>query len=265
MTTVIRLANANDADGIAQLMKDGYDPKMLAVTIYGCEGIARYLETQLTLPLELMDAQYVVAARDDDILGFIEFKLIRNAIFLNYICTSPETRGTGLAARMLYEGTRLARDEEHSTMYLDVFHDNTNALSWYRKVGFSPTTQSAWWRIPVQRASGRKGRVSGHAQAEVCHAAYGFSNITLTTSQRSYLVGKLGTEWFKTNQPCLLSDDEALASLATLDPRREILGLLPANYPGERFDNAERLHVADRMSIDLDTLLTTLAERSPPQ
>lgn len=265
MTSAIRLASANDAEGIAQLMKDGYDPKMLAVTIYGCEGITRYLKAQLTLPKELMDTQYVVAVRGDEILGFLEFKFIRAAIFLNYICIAPGTRGTGLAARMLYEGTRLARNEEHSTMCLDVFVDNTNAWKWYRKVGFSPVTQSAWWRIPMQRSSGRKGRVSGHAQADACHAAYGFSNITLTTSQRSYLVGKLGTEWFKTNQPCLLSDDEALASLAMLDPRRAILGLLPANYPCDRFDAAERLHVADRMSIDLDILLKTLADRRPPQ
>lgn len=262
--TAIRLASENDSIGIAQLMKRTYDPRILAVTIYGCDGIARFLEKQLSLPRDLIDTQYVVATRGEHILGFIEFKYERNAIFLNYICTASETRGTGLAASFLSEGTRLVRGNEHSTMCLDVFLDNTNAREWYRKVGFTSVSQSSWWRIPLGKASGRKGRISGHAQAEACQSAYGFSNLTLTTSQRSYFVGRLGTAWFKTNQPCLLSDEEAMASLAALDPERTILGLLPSDYSCERFVDVERLHIADRMMIDIDVLLSTLAERRPP-
>lgn len=263
--TAIRLARRDDSVGIAQLMKERYDPQVLAVTIYGCDGIARYLDTQLSLAPELLDVRYVVAEEHDGITGFIEFKFVRNSVFLNYICTSQHARGTGLAALMLQEGTRLIRDKEHSTMYLDVFRDNTSASEWYRRLGFRTMTQTAWWRIPLGRTSGKPGKVSGHAQAEACHVVYGFSNLTVTTSQRSYPIGKLGSRWFKTNQPCLLNDDEAMASLAALDPRRSLLGLLPSDYPCEHIEHAERLHLADRMSIDIDLLLRTLAGRRPPQ
>lgn len=264
--TAIRLARKNDSVGIARLMKESYDPSVLAVTIYGCDGIKHYLDAQLSLPDGLADARYVVAIDGDDIVGFAECKYVRSALFLNYICTSRESRGSGLAPQMLREATRLVREEGQSTMYLDVFRDNTNAWEWYRKMGFSPTSQTAWWRIPLRSAPGKKpGRISGHAQADACQRAFGFSNLTVTTSQRSYLIGKLGSSWFKTNQPCLLNDDEAMASLALLDSKRVLLGLLPSDYPCERIDKAERLHVADRMSIDIDVLLHTLADRRPPQ
>lgn len=44
-----------------------------------------------------------------------------------------------------------------------------------------------------------------------------------------------------------------------------LLGLPPCAYPCECIDDAERLHLADRLSIDIDVLLRAVTVRRPPQ
>lgn len=49
------------------------------------------------------------------------------------------------------------------------------------------------------------------------------------------------------------------------DRHNVLLGQAPSAYPRECIDGAERLHLADRLSIDIDVLLCAVTVRRPPQ
>ncbi|HEY0844740.1 MAG TPA: GNAT family N-acetyltransferase [Noviherbaspirillum sp.] len=251
--TTIRFATTADAGPIVALMKAAYDPKVLDVTIYGCDGIAQYLTAQLTLPPSLADTHYLVADNDGVLMGFTELRQVGTTIFVNYICTAADSRGAGIAQAMLRDGIRMVQRVNHASVSLDVFHDNTHARQWYRRLGFVPVGQTAWWGIHLAPVGAVPGCLSAYAQAEACQRAYGFSSFTVATSAGNYTIGKLGTQWFRTNDATLLHDEEALASLMVLDPNRQLLALLPLEQPYAHH-HAAILHFSERLSIEIGAL-----------
>lgn len=258
--TTIRFATTADADSIVALMKTAYDPKVLDVTVYGCHGIAQYLIAQLALPPSIAETHYLVADNEGVLQGVIELRYVGTAIFVNYLCTAPDRRGAGVAQAMLREGIPMVRRPHHASVSLDVFQDNIQARQWYRRLGFAPIAQTAWWRLPLVRRESVPGRVAAYAQATACHHAYGFSSFTMTTSAGDYTIGKLGTRWFRTSSAALLHDDEARACLVALDPRRQLLALLPLEQP-HACPDAEMVCLSERMTIQTEALLVHLAAR----
>lgn len=252
----VRPAHKSDARQIAHLVAQAYPPQILDIIIYGCDGIVRYIEEQASIAPDLADSRYLLAElAGNRVAGLIELRQSGQDITLNQICVAQGYRGIGLGNAMLHDVLEMVSSDCQGAIFLDVFDDNIIARDWYRKIGFRSIARSAWWRVPIKAVSAARGRVSGYAQANACHAAYGFSAFTLTTDAGTYAVGRLGRHWFRTTDPALLNDKQASACLARLDPERELLAILPAEVEHPLFVEAERLHIADRMKMANDHLL----------
>lgn len=259
MKLCVRPAVKSDAQEITQLVAQVYPPQVLDVIIYGYDGIVRYLEEQISVAPDLADTRYLLTElADNRVAGVIELQYSGQGFFLNQICVAQAFRRTGLGSAMLHGALEMVCPDRQRAIFLDVFDDNIVARDWYRKIGFRCITRSAWWRIPLKVASVAYGRVSGYAQAIACHAAYGFSSFTLSTDSATYTVGRIGRRWFRITNPAFLNDEQAPACLARLDPGRELLGIFPADAEFPRFVEAERLHMAERMTMVVDHLLQRL-------
>lgn len=255
----LREACIDDVDGIVAIVKQSFQPKILGCTIYGCFGVGRFLADQLKLPKELRDTLSAVALDKNKIVGYIELRIVRNSVFLNYVCTHPEFRSRGLGMHLLRFSLASIRSDRFSSMVLDVFDDNSVAKDWYGKLGFSPIHFSAWYSIPLNSISvERTGIISGGAQADLCFREYGFSQFTVQTIRGQYEVGMLGEKWFRITQADVLDDPDAENALQLLDPKRKLLALLGEEVAQGKLRNAEKLIRTIRMRTEMSALIDAM-------
>ena len=133
----VRFADNNHADSIVSMIKNSFIANVIDATIYGCKGMQLFVKEQISVPNNLADTIYIVAEKDSEIIGCIEFRKIQDIIFLNYICTSQKSRHKGLGRIMLREAILMARKTHHKKISLDVFCDNKIAKTWYKKLGWN--------------------------------------------------------------------------------------------------------------------------------
>jgi ribosomal protein S18 acetylase RimI-like enzyme len=224
---VIRVARTRDAACIVELVRGGFDERLIGAFIYGCRGIARYVEQQI-LDAEHSDTRYFVAERDHSIVAAIEMRMLGDALFLNYIAVAPDARRDGLGSRVLGEAIAAVRTPAHERLMLDVLDTNRAAIAWYDALGLATESMTCWYEMPLELVSGDgEVVVTGLSQARVVHRELGFSQITLVGEDYNATVGMLGDRWFRVTNAAVLMDAAMLRRLRALDPNRCVLALLP--------------------------------------
>jgi hypothetical protein len=67
---MIRSAYKHDARTIVELIRTGFSPELVDVTIYGAPGIEAYVESQLTRPVDrYADTSWIAAVCGNEIVG----------------------------------------------------------------------------------------------------------------------------------------------------------------------------------------------------
>lgn len=251
----IRYADPADATAIVSLAKAGFRQELLNAMIYSCSGIVEFVERQISIPQEFTDTVYIVAESNKIVVGFVEFKIYSESIFLNYIGTSPEFRHKGLGLKLFGESVLMIRTEYHKSISLDVFSDNVVARSWYERLGFAQEYNLGWYRILQPNrceADHQQGRVSGYSQSKLCYEKFGFSHFNVATAKGEYAIGMLGQEWFRVTQSQVLFDGAALSCLNLIDSNRVILGLFKEKDLSQFPLSADCFCHSIRMNIQLD-------------
>jgi GNAT superfamily N-acetyltransferase len=210
---MIRQASPPDAGEVVDLVRQSFRPEDLALTIYGCSGIAEYLRREFAAPRNA----YLVAETEGRMDGFLE---MRPGPSLNYIAIDRAHRGKGIGRELLFSALAGAAG---SRLTLDVFEHNTPALAWYQKLGFQNYGRTAIWRVQAVDCPPAPVYLSGLSQADTAHRVFGFSNFALSSGGRDFTIGRLGEHWFFITDRALLSDSGVLRALRTIDSSREIL------------------------------------------
>lgn len=261
----LRAAGPQDAIAIAALMARSFDPVTLGLTIYGCRGIARYLAVRMRLPVELSDYRELLALDAGRTAGFAELRSMTDAVCLNYVAIAPGWRGRRYGDRLLMYALDSVAAAGPASVVLDVFASNPVSGQWYRKLGFESEHDTVWWSLPtaLEHGEGAAARClpEGLPEADACERAYGFSRFALLSPRRTYRIGRLGHCWFRTQDPALLEDADALACLARIDPARKILGLFASDFTPDKRHRALRLDTSTRMRTGMFALRARLAER----
>ena len=258
----IRSARENDAGGIVGAIRDGFDPSLLRMFIYGCDGIEWYVRAQIRLRDAGCDTVYTVACAEERIVGCVELRRFPGELFLNYISILADFRSHGLGKHLLKTAIAASRSAGQTGMSLDVLDRNVVARAWYEKLGFTPRYATGWWDVPIPPGGEELPfLLSGCPQADLCQEAFGFSQFRMTTSIGSYEIGRLGKEWFRVVRPEALADPAVATALRRLDPSRRVLALLKveedAFFPPA--SPARRVAVSLRMTVGLDELMERLA------
>lgn len=262
-------AQPQDAPGIAAAIGSGFAPEILAATIYGCEGIAKFIASQISLPQAVADTRYTVAEPRDSasemvagcshlVAGCVEMRCFPDALFLNYISLLPQYRAAGMGKALLRAAIAQCR-EAQGEMLLDVLLHNEVARGWYQRLGFVDQHGSEWWEIHPERGEASPGFVSGFPHAEACQREFGFSQLNVTTADGNYAIGRIGLDWFRVTTPEALADPAVAATLVALDPNRRLLALLrEGQLPAAVRPQARQMTRLVRMSVGLDDLVSRL-------
>jgi len=221
---IIRRAAAADAEPVAALIRRSFRPADLALTIYGCHGIAEYLRRRFEAH-EDGSPEPMVAECDGAVAGFVELRSHDSGVFLNYIATDERVQGRGVGRLLLKQSLEDLRAAPGTRFTLDVFGHNERAKSWYSRLGFERAGSAGFWRARVEPGFPGAARfeIVDLPQSDDCHETFGFSMLTLAESNDRFNVGRIGSSWFRITDPRLLRRPEVLGGLMALDRERELL------------------------------------------
>jgi len=254
----VEFAGPEDAARIVALFRSGFRPEFLELLIYGCEGVSEYIRLQLAPGGPPAGSVYFVARSRSCTAGAAEFRRQSNQLFLNYIAVAPGCRGQHIgpnlfSAAIAMSGVTTGRIE------LDVLEENVQARHWYRRLGFATTASTEFLELaPPPCADQEPAYITGLPQAGVCHERFGFSTFHLSTQAGTFPVGRLGDTWFRLTDPAAIRNPSVFAALRLLDPRRSILGVVPAgSLPAAQ--KVRVLAVTHRMKADIHHVMDTLS------
>ncbi|MEA3385720.1 MAG: GNAT family N-acetyltransferase [Thermodesulfobacteriota bacterium] len=252
----IRLARAEDAIGIVTVIRNGFSLSLLEKIIYGCPGITKYIQDLIKLPVFLSDTMYIVAVTEDQVVGCVELRFLRDEIFLNYISVLSNFRSRGIGNRLLEAALNSIDQDRYTKLRLDVFSQNTIARTWYKSLGFQYEYSIGWWDIPIWKLDNSDSAIiTGYPQAQVCQEKFGFSQFSLITQNGEYSVGRIGHNWFWLIQPDALIDPGVTKTLSHLDADRHILALIQERQmPPSVEENSQKVAGTERMCIELKRL-----------
>lgn len=253
---------SGEAAAIARVFRESIPPRVAPLTIYGCPGIERFLGDQLASDSSHKDTTYLVARGEGEVLGACELRRAPARVHLNYIAVVPGMQAHGAGARLLAAALdALPATDPETLLTLEVFADNDRARRWYERLGLRETGKVGWWTAPLPPGKPGRAIVRGLPQADVLHARYGFSEVTVQTSRGSYAVGRLGEKLYRTLSSELLGDAAALACLSEMDfQRRTLLILSGQTAPCQ---SAESVATALQMAAPLQAVRVAL--RAPTQ
>ncbi len=256
----IRIAKSEDATAITTVMHDGFNEKFLAVLIYGCAGIDKYIKSLVNMPQKISDTTYVVAEIGEKIIGCVEFRYVGNNVFLNYISIASGYRNNGFGSKLLKKALRITSDRNADRMFLDVFEYNDLVRKWYNRLGFDIEYLNYWWIMDVPLVKRcLPGMVIGYTHSEACQKAYGFSNLTVQTTIGKHTVGRLENRWFRVSSIAALTDKELHVTLNKLDDTMRFLAILKEGALTADLEGSAAVYTrSTRMSIDMKKLWKVL-------
>ena len=216
-----------DSHLVPTLIKYNLNEDIYPLTIYSSNKYELYLSKLLSIPSRLRKVQYFGAYQDNTLLGFTEWRILEDEIFLNQISLFPTYRSMGVGKALLEHGFTLAKDYKKTKMSLDVFEDNHYAEEWYRRKGFISVTTTQWYlgnqirnfNIEKSNHYSIENFTSSEAEQEI----YRFSTLNVKTPTRMYQVGRIKEHIFRLNGINIFLDEGLQCVLQELDNSRSLL------------------------------------------
>ncbi len=262
---VFRLASALDSDPIVEIIRSGVPEQLLPYTTFNCAGYHKYVLDTIHCQQSRADSVYIVAAEGEKVTGFAEIRRDAEKLFLNNIYVVPYAQSKGTGRLLLYEGLCQVRDMNQGILELDVFADNQKAKEWYFALGLTPISNQLWVDISLSDLPSDKVDwwvVSRMPQANAVHEIYGFSEFVLLTPAHNYMIGRLGTMYFRSTTSDILEDLSALVALRSLDSQRRLFCVgSPDGVTRSRIRGSRVIASSIRLRGDLDSILMRLRSR----
>ncbi|MBO8177940.1 MAG: GNAT family N-acetyltransferase [Bacillus sp. (in: Bacteria)] len=252
----IRPLKITDSERVMLMIERGLPSSIFQCTIYSCIGYKSYLEALLSIsPLspEQTMVHFIGAYKQDELVGFSEWRIGECNLHLNNLYVKPSMRGSGVGKKLIQEGLNLAQKLHLSSITLDVFEYNQSALSWFKRLGFI-YGKTTYWYVGTNPAPFPETDVSytiiNHPASKASHRIYDFSTLEIKTSRQTYHVSRLNKTYFKIHDPSALDDHFLLQALYSIDPVRSLLMVLPTPL-GEKFSYLKMLDKSVRMTLHL--------------
>jgi GNAT superfamily N-acetyltransferase len=238
MKIYIQPLNRKDAHYIPRLIESGINKDILVLTIYHSKGYEEYLKTLLSIPEENRRIKFYGAFVDGHLVGFSEWRINEDELFLNNIFVLPEYKGMGIGKLLLVNhGKKLLDQYGKSIMSLDVFDHNTEALSWYKRLGFVGKYSTDWYTGEQPSFAYDKNAnhcyIENYPIAEAEHTSYNFSMLTCSTKEGVYQIGRLKDEFYRLPNINSLNDYDLLHFLYKSDPQRKLLLLTSEEFSSQ--------------------------------
>lgn len=189
----IRHFELSDVAEVVGMIRNSFDPDFWPFMVYTQHGIGEFLSVPLKYPGSAPERYAVVATGTPNrvgLRGYADFRLLQEGVgFLSYICVPPESRGEGIATRLVE--TFIANHPNVKELHLDVFRENLPARSLYNKMGFKVEDSTAWVTrdLPAVRDP---LEIRSLATSIASEQVYGFCELEVVLNQSEIRVGILG-------------------------------------------------------------------------
>lgn len=256
-------ASGEDARGIVEVVRSGFDPALIELMIYGAPAAERFIRDQIAARGLGADTVYTVAAAAGEVVGCVEMRRLPDGLFLNYISVRPEARARGLGRALLRHALDPDGQGEAVSIRLDVLEHNWPARGWYDHLGFRREDATDWWELPPSpppssSAGPPAALLTGYPQAQACHERFGLSQFTVITPSGSHAVGRLGAAWFRLTRAEALTDPDLGRALNRIDPARRVLALLREGTLPAGVGPARRVAGTLRLAAEVDEVIRRL-------
>lgn len=254
----VRPAEPKDAELIADLFLRISHPDVAQLLICGCKGASEYIRMQLSSRFPIPESAYFVAHVPDKIIGAVELRRQPNRLFLNHIAVQQRYRGKGVGAVLFSTAVKMS-GLSSGQIGLDVFHENTGALRWYIRLGFTIRTSAEFIEIaPPCETDGAPAYISGLPQADLCQERFGFSKFNLITRTGTFSVGRIGDTWFRLTDLAAVDSPSIFVALNSLDPGRRVFAIVPASS-APLAQVVRLLAKTHRMEAEIPDLMSSLS------
>ncbi|MCM3598329.1 GNAT family N-acetyltransferase [Metabacillus idriensis] len=214
-----------DAYIIQNLIQSGMRPDIFHKTIFSSRGYTTFLENILSFPESLRNIKFRGAYLNNRLVGFAEYRILNDSVFLNNIYVDKELQGKNIGKFLLETGYELADKYKKDKILLDVFDDNYAALAWYEKEGFKKISATNWY-LGNQQAHVSKSfecLVENYPSAQAEQRLYYFSNLKIKTDTALYDIGRIKETFYRITSDRILEDTSILNGLYWMDPVRELI------------------------------------------
>ena len=114
--------------------------------IYFDSNFPSYLEKVI----EYSEYDYIFTLMiNDNLEGFIHFKIMNNTLFFNNFCMSENYQGKGFGKMFLIKSLNLMNLPDFNYLAKDVFMSNQPAFLWYIKLGLEVTKSTMWKKLSL--------------------------------------------------------------------------------------------------------------------
>lgn len=238
----------SDADSIPALTETGVREDVFPLTIYSSPNYSLFVKNAM---VNNSDVKFFGAYMGSHFLGFAEWRIHKEELFLNNIAIVVGERGLGVGGLLYDHGRSTLKTPSMKSLALDVFEGNKGAISWYEKMGYE-VHDLTYWHVAQQRAKPTGEKVNYHVmnkeQADEHHQKYGFSMLTIETKEGQYSIGRITDNCFRIGEEGIV-DQDLMGALDELDQNRKLL-VLSKNPNIEGF---EKLSTSHRMRVSLTT------------
>lgn len=126
--------------------------------IYFDSNFPSYLEKVI----EYSENDYIFTLMiNDNLEGFIHFKVINETLFFNNFCMSENYQGKGFGKMFLIKCLNLMNLVDFKYLAKDVFMSNQPAFLWYIKLGLEVTKSTIWKQLlPINRNNNNNNKLS---------------------------------------------------------------------------------------------------------
>lgn len=228
------------------LMRSSVSETVRQITILGSPHLASFVADDIATT---QGDEYVVSVFGTRVVGVCTWRRTPGRLQLNHLYLAPDLRGRGLGSQLILEGLYRHTANAELRLSVDVFFDNPQAQRWYRSWGMRREQHLKWVQIPLPSLKPLENVrcvITGLSEANKRHSRYGFSHMTLSTPNDSYVIGRLGDGLFRTSSSDILRDSVALQGLARIDSQRQLL-CIAATPAGSRSKSASLVAESERL------------------
>jgi GNAT superfamily N-acetyltransferase len=229
----------------------------VARTIYGSGKVHHYLASLVELADLVSEHILWGAWIGQTLAGYIHARQLERNWHLNEIATLPRHQGKGIGRSLFRKWIELGQARGFNGYSLDV-DPNSRAYQSYLRRGFE-ITKTSWTyekQLPSVAVSRRSGELTAKnvadaamelsewESAQAWQKTYGFSRFRLTRQGKTWSIGRLGTKYFRVNEPVPLSVEQ---TLVRVDPNRQLI--IVTNQP-QTTSEVIQIGVSVRMTKD---------------
>lgn len=206
----------NEGIVMLDLIQKGMDEKSLETTIYNNNNCNRYIEYLIESQSELSGYYYFKEYDKGKLIGFSEWRVFKDSLFLNNIYLNPEYKGKGLGKRLFKNGIELCGKLKIRSIELDVFYENSHACDWYRRMGFQIESESFIHKVSkpeTKNVNLNCTSIRNYSQTMRLLESFGFTTLCID----EFNVGVLNKSYFRINNIEILNNKLLMNTLNNFD------------------------------------------------